>query len=117
MRTPYEYMEFTELPPEAMSKTLICELITGTGKTVIAGSTVIAHLTAFVEDSKHLFYTTESPKHGPYKWKAGRGDVIKGWDIGTIGMRSGGKRVLKIPSIEGYGPHGLSAFSIPGGAN
>ena len=76
MRTPYEYMEFTNLPKEAMSQTQICELIVGTGKTIIAGSTVKAHVTAFVEDSKHLFYTTEGGKAGPYKWKAGRGEQM-----------------------------------------
>ena len=42
----------------------------------------------------------------------GAGEVIKGWDVGVMGMRPGEQRRLTIPSKLGYGKRG-SAPDIP----
>ncbi len=45
-----------------------------------------------------------SEKHGqPLKFKAGEGQVIKGFDKGVLGMSVGQEKVLDIPPEEGYG--------------
>lgn len=39
----------------------------------------------------------KSMKGDGFKFKLGKGEVIKGWDIGIQGMKVGGKRVIHCP--------------------
>ncbi|XP_011494143.1 PREDICTED: 46 kDa FK506-binding nuclear protein [Ceratosolen solmsi marchali] len=48
-----------------------------------------------------------------FKFRLGKGEVIKGWDVGVTGMKVGGKRRLTIPPNMAYGAKG-SPPVIPG---
>jgi FK506-binding nuclear protein len=51
-------------------------------------------------------------KGSPLVFTLGRGEVIKGWDIGVAGMAVGGERKLVIPAALAYGKKGTQG--IPG---
>lgn len=47
-----------------------------------------------------------------FKFSLGRGEVIKGWDVGVVGMKVGGKRRITCPPHMAYGSRG-SPPAIP----
>ena len=49
----------------------------------------------------------DQSKKGPgFKFHLGAGEVIKGWDVGVVGMKIGGKRRLTVPAHMAYGKGG-----------
>lgn len=44
-----------------------------------------------------------------FRFRLGKGEVIKGWDIGLVGMRQGGVRHLIVPPKAGYGSKDVGA--------
>ena len=48
----------------------------------------------------------------PFSFRLGRGEVIKGWDVGVAGMRRGGSRTITCPPQAAYGKGGAGK-SIP----
>jgi FKBP-type peptidyl-prolyl cis-trans isomerase FkpA len=103
----------TPLPP-GPTKLEIEDLSAGAGREAKTGDTVHVQYTGTLTSGKKF---DSSYDHGgdPFKFTLGKGEVIKGWDQGVVGMRVGGKRRLRIPSDLGYGAKG-SPPNIPPGA-
>ena len=59
---------------------------------------------------KKVFDQTRGAK--TFTFRLGRGEVIKGWDLGVLGMRRGGTRTITCPPAAAYGKGG-SPPSIP----
>ena len=81
------------------------DVVVGTGREAKTGDTVHVQYTGTLTNGKKF---DSSYDHGgdPFKFTLGKGEVIKGWDQGVVGMKVGGKRKLRIPSDLGYGAGG-----------
>eukprot|EP00163_Fabomonas_tropica_P032025 TRINITY_DN785_c0_g1_i2.p1 TRINITY_DN785_c0_g1~~TRINITY_DN785_c0_g1_i2.p1 ORF type:complete len:329 (-),score=111.95 TRINITY_DN785_c0_g1_i2:2655-3641(-) len=86
----------------------------GSGKKAQKGRPVSVHYTGRLQKNGRVF--DSSRKRGkPFQFMLGKGQVIRGWDIGVEGMQVGQKRTLTIPAKLGYGARGAPP-DIPGGA-
>ena len=85
----------------------------GTGAECKDGDRVKVDYTGRLLKTNFMFDSSVGKK--PYELTVGAGGVIKGWDLGLVGMKVGGKRKLTIPSKLGYGDDG-SPPKIPGKA-
>ncbi len=85
----------------------------GTGALAKDGDKVQVNYTGRLLKTNFLFDSSVGKK--PFDFELGKGSVIKGWDLGVVGMKVGGKRKLTIPSKLGYGDSG-SPPKIPGKA-
>eukprot|EP01051_Picozoa_sp_SAG22_P023950 SAG22_NODE_6413_length_859_cov_2.081579_1_plen_158_part_00 len=78
---------------------------------------VTVHAVGTVKLSGHQFWTTKAAGHRPFAFRVGVGGVIKGWDVGCLGMKLGEVRVLDIPSHEAYGAGGFHAWGMLGSSD
>lgn len=72
----------------------------GTGPQAKAGQTVSMRYVGKL-DNKTIF--DKNTSGAPFTFKLGKGEVIKGWDVGIAGMAVGGERELVIPPAMAYG--------------
>merc|ERR1711862_473092 len=86
---------------------------TSCAKKVERGDTITAHYSGTLTDGTKFDSSYDSNQ--PLTVEIGVGRVIKGWDVGMIGMCPGEKRRLVVPPELGYGDRGAGNI-IPGGA-
>lgn len=95
-----------------MSEELLIEDIQpGDGKAVVKGALITTQYRGTLEDGTVFDSSYERGK--PFQCVIGTGRVIKGWDIGLIGMQVGGKRRLFVPAHLAYGERQVGAHIAP----
>ncbi|HLD66806.1 MAG TPA: FKBP-type peptidyl-prolyl cis-trans isomerase [Pseudomonas sp.] len=97
----------------------VIDIQLGEGKEVVKGALISTQYNGFLEDGTRFDSSYERGK--AFQCVIGTGRVIKGWDLGLMGMRVGGKRKLFVPAHLGYGerqfgvhikPHSNLIFEI-----
>ena len=76
------------------------------------GDKIKVHYIGRLKSNNKIF---DQSRNKPFQFTLGRGEVIRGWDIGCAGMAVGAQRILTIPPEKGYGLRG-SPPVIPGNA-
>ncbi|XP_049290691.1 46 kDa FK506-binding nuclear protein [Anopheles funestus] len=83
---------------------MVEDIKVGTGPEAKPGKKIAVYYEGRLKANNKVF---DSTSKGPgLKFSLGRGEVIKGWDLGVAGMKVGGKRRLVIPHKLAYGAKG-----------
>jgi len=90
---------------------LVEDIQLGDGKAVVKGALITTQYRGTLSDGTLFDGSYERGK--PFQCVIGTGRVIKGWDIGLMGMRVGGKRRLFVPAQLGYGERQVGAHIPP----
>jgi len=86
----------------------------GEGEEVKNNDYVAAHYVGFLEDGTK--FDSSLDREQAFVFQIGKGEVIKGWDMGILGMKRGEIRRLTIPSNLAYGETGAGSGLIPANA-
>jgi peptidylprolyl isomerase len=89
----------------------ITDIHIGEGREAVKGALLFVHYTGFLDDGSKFDSSHDRGK--PFQFVIGTGRVIKGWDLGVMGMREGGKRKLYIPSKLAYGERQIGNIIKP----
>ena len=83
----------------------------GTGVEIKNGQTAVVHYTGKLTDG--TTFDSSKTRGTPFEFPLGAGMVIKGWDMGVLGMKVGETRMLTIPADLGYGERGAGGVIPP----
>jgi peptidylprolyl isomerase len=89
----------------APTKLATKEIVPGTGAEAKAGESVTVNYVGALYSNGKVFNASWETKE-PFTFTLGKGQVIKGWDEGVVGMKVGGRRELIIPAELAYGKAG-----------
>ena len=78
------------------------DLVIGNGAEAKVGTTASLNYVGTLPDGTQF----DASNGRPYTFRIGDKRVIQGWDDGVPGMKVGGKRLLVVPSEQGYGANG-----------
>jgi FKBP-type peptidyl-prolyl cis-trans isomerase len=101
--------------PKELQKTDVKQ---GSGPEAAAGKTAVVQYTGWLydpakPDNKGTKFDSSRDRNEPFSFPLGGGRVIKGWDVGVVGMKVGGQRMLVIPPDMGYGARGAGGVIPP----
>jgi len=83
----------------------------GEGVEAKNGDNVSVHYTGTLEDGTK--FDSSLDRGIPFDFDLGASQVIKGWDLGVLGMKVGEKRKLIIPANLAYGENGIPGAIPP----
>ena len=95
----------------SMDTLKIVDTTVGTGTIAENGDTVTVNYVGKLDDG--TTFDSSFSRNQPFDFPLGAGQVIKGWDLGVLGMKVGGTRELTIPSELGYGANGYPPVIPP----
>ena len=95
----------------------LVDLADGSGAMATTGKTATVNYTGWL-------YSDTAPENkgkqfdssigrGPFRFRLGGGQVIRGWDQGVQGMKVGGQRRLVLPPEFAYGARGAGGVIPP----
>lgn len=102
------------LPKVAPTKLVITDITDGTGAGAAVGDLIAVHYVGVLSSDGTRFDGNFGSS--PFSLTLGKGQVIKGWDEGLLGMKTGGMRQLDIPADLAYGDAGSGSVIKPGAA-
>ncbi|XP_072908293.1 FK506-binding protein 15 [Hemitrygon akajei] len=96
-------------PTSSLESVLIQDLIPGDGQAVETGDSLEVSYTGWLYQNNTFgqVFDTNVNKDKLLRLKLGSGKVIKGWEIGMLGMKKNTKRLLIIPPSQAYGSQGI----------
>ena len=83
----------------------------GNGDLALTGQQISVHYEGKLQDG--TVFDASRPRGQPFSFILGKGQVIKGWDLGVEGMLVGEIRRLTIPPEMGYGANGAGEVIPP----
>ncbi len=92
----------------------VIDLVLGDGKAAVKGALIRTHYRGTLEDGTE--FDSSWSRGQPFQCVIGTGRVIKGWDLGLMGMKVGGKRKLLVPAHLAYGERQVGAHIKPNSA-
>lgn len=91
------------------------DLKPGSGEAAAVGDVATIQFTGWLDDEgrkgKELYNSRQQGK--AVAFVIGTERIMQGWNEGVIGMRPGGKRLLKVPPSLGYGAKGVENYIPP----
>jgi peptidylprolyl isomerase len=104
-----------EIPDEIPTELVVTVIDEGTGPTAEAGDTVIVDYVGVRTRDGVEFDNSYEPRQAgaavsPFSISLGQGEVIPGWDQGLVGVQTGTRVRLDIPSELAYGAEARGDF-------
>ena len=93
------------------SELKITDTLLGSGKETERGALLVVEYEGFLADGSKFDSSLDRGK--PFQFVFGTGRVIKGWDLGLLGMKEGGKRELYVPEHLAYGERAIGTIIPP----
>lgn len=97
---------------DAPTALVVEDITVGDGAEAVAGTAPLMHYVG-VSWSTGREFDASWDRGSAFSFALGRGQVIRGWDEGVVGMKVGGRRRLTIPPDLGYGAQGAGGVIAP----